>query len=261
LKEGDVKRSIGAGLVGLTIAVSACRQKAPDATQTNTTNGPTIKVESSVVLVDGEPAGSTRVVEELGRLQKIDELFGQLKERREQFKAANPSKPFLGRATITMPADAPLLVFKSVFQTAAFAGYPNLVVDTAPDSVRVGAIIPGPPEQAVTPRAELHLYLQDDAIEIVEKRGVVVVQSNRLDAPFDAADLDQRVKRAVVDRVLRSDLRANPVVGVIVHGGNRLPFKRIAAVFRGLHWAHERLAGPGDEDGAFDVRLAINGAR
>src|SRR5262252_2867250 len=40
---------------------------------------PMVSVNGNQILVDGMQAGSTRAVEELGRLQKIDELFNILK--------------------------------------------------------------------------------------------------------------------------------------------------------------------------------------
>jgi biopolymer transport protein ExbD len=44
---------------------------------------PMVAVNGNQILVDGVQAGSTRAVEELGRLQKIDELFNLLKQKRE----------------------------------------------------------------------------------------------------------------------------------------------------------------------------------
>src|SRR5499427_2939542 len=42
-------------------------------------DAPMVAVNGNQILVDGMQAGSTRAVEELGRLQKIDELFNILK--------------------------------------------------------------------------------------------------------------------------------------------------------------------------------------
>jgi hypothetical protein len=251
-----MRRSKLSWLVAVLLAVAACRKTAGEAPRAS--DPPAIRVEGSQVLVDGHVAGTTIALEELGRLQRIDELFTRLKERREAAKAESPGQPLSGRAAISMPPETPLLVFKSVFQTAAFAGYPELVVETAPHAVVVDAIVPGPPEQRMAPRVELHLYLEDTRLRLVEKRGAAEAREQSVDAPPDAPDLDQRVQRLVVQHVLRSDLRANPVVGVIVHGENRLPFKKLAAVLRGLRAAQERLAGPDGGDGAFDLRLAVN---
>jgi biopolymer transport protein ExbD len=89
-------------------------------------DAPMIAVNGNQVLVDGTLAGSTRAIEELGRLQKIDELFNLLKAKRELWKTVQPNKPFPGVAILQVDQEVPALVVKSVFQTAAFAGYPNV---------------------------------------------------------------------------------------------------------------------------------------
>src|SRR4051812_34233725 len=87
---------------------------------------PMVSVNGNQILVDGVQAGSTRAVEELGRLQKIDELFNLLKSKRELWKQVQPNKPFPGVCILQIDQGVPALVVKSVFQTAAFAGYPNV---------------------------------------------------------------------------------------------------------------------------------------
>lgn len=89
-------------------------------------DAPMIAVNGNQVLVDGTLAGSTRAIEELGRMQKVDELFNILKNKRELWKQVEPNKPFPGVAILQVDKDVPAIVVKSVFQTAAFAGYPNV---------------------------------------------------------------------------------------------------------------------------------------
>jgi len=88
----------------------------------------TIRFAYCQVLVDGTPAGSTRAIEEAGRLQRIDELFNILKSKRELWKATQggTGKAFAGICVLQVDQMIPALVVKSVFQTAAFAGYPNV---------------------------------------------------------------------------------------------------------------------------------------
>ena len=85
-----------------------------------------VAVNGNQILVDGALAGSTRAVVELGRMQKIDELFNLLKNKRELWKQVQPNKPFPGVCILQVDQNVPALVVKSVFQTAAFAGYPNV---------------------------------------------------------------------------------------------------------------------------------------
>lgn len=89
-------------------------------------NAPMVAVNSNLVLVDGREAGSTRAIEELGRMQKVEELFNLLKARRELWKQLEPNKDFPGVVILQIDENVPALVVKSVFQTAAFAGYPNV---------------------------------------------------------------------------------------------------------------------------------------
>ncbi|MEB2311627.1 MAG: biopolymer transporter ExbD [Sorangiineae bacterium] len=89
-------------------------------------DAPMVAITGTQILVDGHGAGSTRAIEEANRLQRIDELFNVLKNKRELWKQLNPGKPFPGVAVIQCDRRVPALVVKSVFQTAAFAGYPNV---------------------------------------------------------------------------------------------------------------------------------------
>jgi len=89
-------------------------------------DAPMVAVNGNQILVDGALAGSTRAVVELGRMQKIDELFNILKNKRELWKSVQPGKQFPGVVILQVDGEVPALVVKSVFQTAAFAGYPNV---------------------------------------------------------------------------------------------------------------------------------------
>jgi biopolymer transport protein ExbD len=89
-------------------------------------DAPMVAVNGNQVLVDGQLAGSTRAIEDLGRMQKVDELFDLLKRKRELWKSFHPNKPFPGVCILQVDENVPSLVVKSVFQTAAYAGYPNI---------------------------------------------------------------------------------------------------------------------------------------
>ena len=89
-------------------------------------DAPMVAITGTQILVDGNPAGSTRAIVEANRLQRVDELFNVLKNKRELWKQVNPGKPFPGVAILQVDRKVPALVVKSVFQTSAFAGYPNI---------------------------------------------------------------------------------------------------------------------------------------
>lgn len=87
---------------------------------------PMVAIAGNQIIVDGSPAGSTSAIKEANRLQRIDELFNILKNKRELWKQVNPGKPFPGVVILQVDRKVPALIVKSVFQTAAYAGYPNV---------------------------------------------------------------------------------------------------------------------------------------
>src|SRR6202046_4078831 len=99
-------------------------------------DAPIVAVAGSQILVDGAPSGNTRSVEESDRMQRIDELFNILKAKRELWKQTHPNKDFPGVVMLQIDQNIKAVVVKSVFQTAAFAGFPNVsfMVDKLPTS-------------------------------------------------------------------------------------------------------------------------------
>jgi biopolymer transport protein ExbD len=89
-------------------------------------DAPIVAVTGSQVIVDGVPAGNTRAIEDAKRLQRVDELFNILKSKRELWKQTHPGKDFPGVVLLQIDQEVQAVVVKSVFQTAAFAGYPNV---------------------------------------------------------------------------------------------------------------------------------------
>ncbi len=87
---------------------------------------PMVAVNGNQVLVDGNLAGSTRAIEDQGQMRKLDELFGLLQRKRELWKSFHPNQPFPGVCILQIDENVPALVVKSVFQTAALAGFPNI---------------------------------------------------------------------------------------------------------------------------------------
>jgi biopolymer transport protein ExbD len=99
-------------------------------------DAPIVAVVGSQILVDGAPAGNTRAVEEGDRMQRIDELFNMLKAKRELWKQTHPNKDFPGVVMLQIDQNIKAVIVKSVFQTAAFAGFPNVsfMVNNLPKS-------------------------------------------------------------------------------------------------------------------------------
>ncbi len=89
-------------------------------------DAPMVAINGSQILVDGSAAGNTHAIEDNKRLSRIDELFNILKGKREVWKQLHPGKDFPGVVVLQVDQEVPAVVVKSCFQTAAFAGYPNV---------------------------------------------------------------------------------------------------------------------------------------
>ncbi len=152
-------------------------------------DAPVVSVDGDRVLVDGSVAGDLSVVAKAGRIQRIDGLFEAMKARRDQWKAAHPGARFPGVDVLRIGGDVNAAVVKSVFQTAAFAGYPNasFAVQSIPSAsgvsktarVSADAQVPGPPKPGTfgekeVPARVLHIELAKDKMVLIWRQGGVV---------------------------------------------------------------------------------------
>lgn len=82
------------------------------------------------IVVDGVDIVGTAPYE-APPMKRVDPLFDVLKEKRELRRSLDPTRPFPGVLILQVDASVAAIVVKSVFQTAAFAGFPNVgfVVD------------------------------------------------------------------------------------------------------------------------------------
>jgi biopolymer transport protein ExbD len=87
---------------------------------------PMVAITGTQIMVDGVAAGSTRTIEDANRLSRVEELYNVLKNKRELWKQINPGREFPGVAILQVDRKVPALVVKSVFQTAALAGFPSI---------------------------------------------------------------------------------------------------------------------------------------
>ena len=103
-------------------------------------DAPIIAISGTTIMLDGVPSGSTRPIEDSGRLLRVDELHAALRNKRDLWKQLNPKADFPGTCVMSVDSRVPALVVKSVFQTAALAGYPNVsfMVGQIPKSMRAG---------------------------------------------------------------------------------------------------------------------------
>lgn len=101
--------------------------KLPQAANTlDMIDAPMVAINGSQILVNGNDAGNIHAIEDSKRLTRIDELFNLLKGQRELWNRLHPGRTFPGVVILQIDQDVPAVVVKSTFQTAAFAGYPNV---------------------------------------------------------------------------------------------------------------------------------------
>jgi biopolymer transport protein ExbD len=116
-------------LLGSFSAQADCpeRQRVPSAENAlANVDAPVVAVTRSKILVDGTAAGDSEAIVSGGRLTRVDELYGALKNKRELWKQLNPGSEFPGTVILQVDRSVSSLVVKSAFQTAAYAGYPNV---------------------------------------------------------------------------------------------------------------------------------------
>ena len=108
-------------------AQCAEREHVPSAHNTQAMlEAPVVSVTPRQILLDGSPAADTEAIAAAGRLTRLDGLFDQLKSKRELWRQLHPGEEFPGMVVLQIDRSVPALVVKSTFQTAAFAGYPNV---------------------------------------------------------------------------------------------------------------------------------------
>jgi biopolymer transport protein ExbD len=98
----------------------------PSAFQTtDLVDGPTVEVASNgLIFVDGQPARDETT--DPRRVHRIDEVFNDLKGKHETAKILRPDRPPPQHVILAIDSDVPAALVKSVVQTAALAGYPQV---------------------------------------------------------------------------------------------------------------------------------------
>jgi hypothetical protein len=120
-------------------------------------DGPLVEVIGTTVKFDGRDVDDVRPLLERRRLARLEALFEALRDVRRRWKEAHPDARFPGRVNLAFGPDTSMYVVKSIFQTAAFAGYPHvrMLVRTprGPGWLVVDAQVPGlPGAVALEPR-------------------------------------------------------------------------------------------------------------
>jgi hypothetical protein len=173
---------------------------------------------------------STTATGGLGLRGTGDGLFESLESVRGEWQAANPGKPFAGVALLGFDKAAPAVLIKSVFQTAAFAGFPNVSFavrdsDGAVARLSVDAILPGLLARLAEPGTRLLVEAHGAATTLVWRKGGTVV---------DGGLVTVRPSRARAEGVAASRKPLGQE-GRRLRSGNSLRLRRYGLRARGRH--------------------------
>ncbi len=230
-------------------------------------DAPVVIVDKKKISVDGQPAGA---IPSLDQPRRADELYNVLKRKREAWKEAHPDEPFAGVAVIHIDRNESALVAKTVFQTAAYAGFPNLSFAVRPtrgdgvQRINVNAQIPGPPdprEQPSPPKLSLHVYLTPTELKLLWRRGNEVAAESKVARASGYAALADQVRSGWEQRGTHKDASDWNLDDAIVYVANDTPFQDVVSIIEALQSTKRNLMVQGEARRipAFDVMFSVKG--
>lgn len=174
-----MKSSLPLLLLLSAVALPACGSKSKDAE-------PQGDPRDIVVDEKGVTLGKERIADAPGdAVKKIDPLFAKLKEQRENWKMAHPEGKFDGVVHITLGPNVTCQGAFGVYMTAAFAGYPNILLQQGDIVVDTKAAVPKPPD----PTLELGGKIPKKAWMTIRSEGEVEVLPERCTGAYDVVPL------------------------------------------------------------------------
>jgi hypothetical protein len=250
------------------------------------TGVPNITVTADSILVNGVSVGDPRELAREGRLKRVDGVYITLKGLREQWKTSHPGEAFPGMVVLRITPEASSIVVNSVFQTAAFAGYPNESFLVANPSLAGGkGLLPLSAQVPVDPRSSNLIGLhppdgnnprpptlqidarQADKFVLNWKLGATVVST--LDVPAAEAAGRGTLRYALLADKLASEWNARgghraasdrDLDQAVISLGNDAPFQRLIGVLDAILSVRRDcdLAGRLERIPVFDVTLSLH---
>jgi biopolymer transport protein ExbD len=191
------------------------------------TDAPTVSLQADAVLVNGAVVDHTAQAVAEHRPLRLDGEWEALKRIRVEWKNAHANAAFPGVARFAFDGTTPAFLVKSVFQTAAFAAFPNGVFlvherpGTAPFEVHAIVPLPGEPPD-----------LSDALVIGVDRTGYALTRRERgTPTPLGRATLADLAER----------IRASaPGAPVLVLAANDVDYARIVSAFDAARTADAR---------------------
>lgn len=187
--------------------------------------GPLVIIGSDHITIDGKIVGVASQIDEVGRLQKIDDLFSTLQASRAAWKTAHPGEVFPGIASLVVAPGTSGLAFSSVYQTTAFAGFPTVRVAVNGRYHETLAQIPAPPCGAPEDPCPTGppQYFMDAQADADHWRFRV----RREDGPIDANGDGPRASAESFRAAAASVVATANVGAIVLRVAPRVPFARL----------------------------------
>jgi TonB family protein len=222
---------------------------------------PAISVTAGDVVLDGRVVGSTAEILAARRLQRVDGLFTSLRQSRDAWKSAHPGAAFPGIALLSFPPGTPAFVVKSVFQTAAFAGYPNAqLAARAPDGsttrLDVDAMVPGPPGAPGAERGpdELDVVVGSPRVVLEWRTGGAVVSTVEV---ASGDDLPGRVRSEWLAHGTHRDRSDRALDQAVLFVDDAVDYRGLVAAVDAIDATTREVPGGGDPVSALHVTLSM----
>jgi hypothetical protein len=223
---------------------------------------PIVSVIGGKIRRDGEVVGDASTIAKEGRLQRVDGLWESLKAAREEWKNANPGKPFPGVALFAFDRTAPAVVVKSVFQTAAFAGFPNAQFavrggDGTVMRLPVDAIVPGPAlASPPEPGARLLVVVRPSKHVLAWRTDGAVVSTTDV---ASVRDLPERVKKEWAEHAVHRESSDKSFDQAVLYVGDDVDYAGLVAVVDSIYATTRDflVAGAKERVPAMNVNLAM----
>jgi hypothetical protein len=165
--------SIGCATAQAPVARPAIASSQPaSAPLANTGRPARVAVRVGTVLFDGQEVGAVSA----NKLERVDGLYERVRSVRQDGTG--------GPYTFSIAPGTPTFAVKSVFQTAAFAGWPVAALETSAGTVEIHAFVPGPPGAA----NKSDLVWPEKVLVLGVRRGIIELWRQPYVAPASQTD-------------------------------------------------------------------------
>lgn len=175
-----------------------------------------MSIDGEAVTLDGVEIAKTSAIGAGDRMHKVDALFEALRARHDEWIAAHPDRAFPGVAGLRVADGVRNTIVKSVFQTMAYAGWPDMFIQpaTSPEhivalaaEVPAGGGLMGKPVGRPLLEPTLHLTLEPAGATLTWRKGATLISEQKVARDDLARALCEEWKRRGVHREAADEQR------------------------------------------------------